>query len=124
MILGMGLDMVEVSRIQRAMDRFGSRFLRRLFSPAEIAYCSGKVLRAECLAGTFAAKEAFVKALGTGLSGGISFLEVEVVRQRGAPPTIRVSGRAKEAVEKKGGKEVILSISHDGGFALAAVVIQ
>ncbi len=124
MILGMGLDMVEVSRIQRAMDRFGRRFLQKLFSPSEIAYCSEKVLKAECLAGTFAAKEAFLKALGTGVSKGISFLEVEVVRERGAPPTISVSGRAKEAMEKKGGKEVILSITHDGGFALAAVVIQ
>jgi len=124
MILGLGLDMVEVSRIQRAMDRFGRRFLERLFSPAEIDYCSKRVLRAECLAGTFAAKEAFLKALGTGLRRGISFLEVEVVRETGAPPTIRVSGRAKEAMERKGGREAVLSISHDGGFALAAVVIQ
>lgn len=124
MILAVGIDIVEVSRIKKALDRFGNKFVERLFNPTEISYCCGKILAAECLAGTFAAKEAFLKALGTGIRDGINWLDMEVVRQKGYPPNMKVSGRAREAMEKKGGSTVLLSISHDGGLAIATVLIQ
>lgn len=124
MILGVGLDMVEVARMEESVRRFGQRLLSRLFHPQEVFYCSGKVRPAECLATTFAAKEAFLKALGTGLKGGIKWLDIQVLRTQGGPPGISVTGRAKEIMEQKGGRKIWLSLSHEGGFGLGMVVIE
>jgi holo-[acyl-carrier protein] synthase len=95
MIVGSGIDLTEIGRIQQSIDRFGSRFLNRVFTPAEQAYCLRKRNSAESFAARFAAKEAAAKALGTGISQGVSWLEIEVVRERGgrpsfmaAPPTL------------------------------------
>src|SRR5579863_1202372 len=96
MIVGSGIDLVEIERIQQAKDRYGSRFLDRVYTPAEQAYCLRKRNAAESLAARFAAKEAGAKALGTGISFGVSWLELEVVRERSGRPTLRFHGRARQ----------------------------
>ena len=94
MIVGSGIDMVEIQRIQHSADRFGQRFLRRVYTAQEQAYCLRKRNAAESLAARFAAKEAGAKALGTGISRGVSWLEIEVGREPGGRPTLRFHGRA------------------------------
>ena len=96
MIVGSGIDMVEISRIHQSMVRFGQRFLDRIFTGAEQAYCLRKRNAAESLAARFAAKEAGAKALGTGISRGVHWLEIEVVREPGGKPSLRFHGRAGE----------------------------
>src|SRR5579862_1422983 len=96
MIVGSGIDMVEVGRIQKSVDRFGKRFLDRLYTGAEQEYCLRKRNAAESLAARFAAKEAGAKALGTGISRGVNWLEIEVVRYPGGRPALRFHGRAGE----------------------------
>ncbi len=94
MILGTGTDLIEIARIQQSIDRFGDRFLARLFTPAEIAYCSRKKNAAESFAARFAAKEAAAKALGTGISHGVTWLEIEVTREPSGKPGLQLLGRA------------------------------
>ena len=94
MIVGSGIDLVEIARIQQSMERFGQRFLKRVYTSAEQAYCLRKRNSAESLAARFAAKEAGAKALGTGISQGVSWLEIEVVREPSGRPTIQFHGRA------------------------------
>src|ERR1700691_3526248 len=94
MIVGSGIDLVEIGRIQQSMDRYGQRFLDRIFTGAEQEYCLRKRKSAESFAARFAAKEAGAKALGTGISHGVSWLEIEVVREPSGKPTIRFHGRS------------------------------
>ena len=96
MIVGMGTDLVEIERIERSIDRFGERFLERIYSPAEIAYCQSKKNFAESFAARFAAKEAGAKALGTGISWGVSWHEFEVLREPSGKPSLVLSGRAAQ----------------------------
>lgn len=124
MILGVGVDLVEAARMQRALDRFGQRLLFRLFHPSEVGYCGKQRDRAQCLAATFAAKEAFLKALRTGLARGIRWLDMEVVRGGNRAPELRVGGRARLILEEQGGHRCLVSISHQGGFSMAMVVIE
>lgn len=124
MILGVGVDLVDVARFQRVLDRFGDRFLEKLFQPSEIGHCRGKCSLAECLAGAFAVKEAFLKALGTGLGRGIGWLDMEVVREQGRPPRLKLMGRAMEILRELGGEGLLVSISHEAGLAVAMVLIQ
>ena len=94
MIVGLGTDVVEIARIEASLERFGDRFLHRIFTEAEIRYCLAKRRPAESLAARFAAKEAGAKALGTGISRGISWREIEVRRLPGQAPVLRWHGRA------------------------------
>ena len=94
MVLGLGTDLIEIERIQASMDRFGERFLERVFTEEEIAYCKRKKQPAESLAARFAAKEAGAKALGTGISRGVSWKEIEVTRNVGERPMLHFNGRA------------------------------
>ena len=96
MIVGTGVDIAEVARIRAAVDRFGERFLRRVFTPEEVRYCVSKINAAERLAARFAAKEAGMKAIGTGLRHGVTWQDVEVVRLPGQRPQLRFSGKAAE----------------------------
>src|SRR6516164_341221 len=96
MIVGSGIDLVEIGRIQQSKERFGSRFLNRIYTGAEQAFCLRKRNAAESLAARFAAKEAGAKALGTGISRGVNWLEIEVIREPGGRPTLRFHGRAAE----------------------------
>lgn len=124
MIVGTGIDLVEIERIEQSATRFGQRFLNRVFTPAEQAYCMRKRNSAESLAARFAAKEAGAKALGTGISHGVSWLEIEVVREPGGRPTIRFHGRAAEIAERMGVAHVALSITHTASLSMASVLLE
>ncbi|WP_109487165.1 holo-ACP synthase [Occallatibacter savannae] len=124
MIVGSGIDLVEIARIQQSVERFGKRFLNRVYTPAEQAYCLRKRNAAESLAARFAAKEAGAKALGTGISRGVSWLEIEVVREPSGRPTIRFHGRAAEIAESMGVGHVALSITHTAALSMASVVVE
>ncbi|MEW6447237.1 MAG: holo-ACP synthase [Bacillota bacterium] len=118
MLIGIGTDIIEIGRIRRAYHRWGERFLRRIFTSAEQSYCCGKANTACCLAGRFAAKEAVLKALGTGQRGS-GFNEVEVVNDAAGKPRVILRGRAAAVARDKGVSAVHLSISHDTAFAVA-----
>ena len=122
MIVGSGIDLVEITRIQQSTERYGQRFLDRVYTSAEQAYCLRKRKSAESLAARFAAKEAGAKALGTGISQGVSWLEIEVIREPGGRPTIRFHGRAAEIAEHMGVRESRLSLTHTATLSMASVV--
>ena len=124
MIVGTGVDITEVARIRAAVERFGERFLKRVFTPDEVRYCVSKVNVAERLAARFAAKEAGMKAIGTGLRHGITWQDVEVVRAPGQRPQLRFSGKAAEFAASLGCKRSHLSISHTAEQAIAHVILE
>ena len=124
MVLGIGTDLIEIGRIQESIARFGDRFLDRVFTPGEIAYCQRKKHAAESFAARFAAKEAGAKALGTGISRGISWKELEVRREPGEPPTLHLAGRAAQRAATMGVQRLSLSLSHSRDAALAVVIAE
>jgi holo-[acyl-carrier protein] synthase len=124
MIVGSGIDLAEIERIQHSMDRYGKRFLDRVYTAGEQAYCLGKRKAAESLAARFAAKEAGAKALGTGISHGVNWLEIEVVREPGGRPALRFHGRAAEFANRLGATRAALSITHTNTLAMASVVLE
>ena len=124
MIVGSGIDLVEIERIEQSLGRYGARFLDRIYTAAEQAYCLRKKKAAESLAARFAAKEAGAKALGTGISHGVSWLEIEVVREPGGRPTLRYSGRAAELAARLEVRHIALSLTHTGQHAMASVLLQ
>jgi holo-[acyl-carrier protein] synthase len=124
MIVGTGVDITEVGRIEAAVKRFGRRFLNRVFTPAEVSYCTGKPNAAERLAARFAAKEAGMKAIGTGLRGGVTWQDVEVVRLPGQRPVLQFHGRAAEFAARLGCKRTHLSLSHTKEQAIAYVILE
>ena len=124
MVLGLGSDLIEIARIEQSIQRFGARFLERVFTPAEIAYCQTKRHAAESFAARFAAKEAGAKALGTGISHGISWPEIEVVREATGRPVLQWSGRALERVRAMGVRRTSLTLTHAREMALAVVVVE
>jgi holo-[acyl-carrier protein] synthase len=124
MIVGTGVDISEVARVQRAMERFGNRFLTRVFTPDEVRYCMAKANAAERLAARFAAKEAGMKAIGTGLHFGVTWQDVEVVRLPGGRPTLRFTGKAAEFAARLGYKHAHLSLTHTKEHAMAFVVLE
>ncbi|MGC1374085.1 MAG: holo-[acyl-carrier-protein] synthase [Candidatus Sulfotelmatobacter sp.] len=124
MIVGTGIDIAEVPRIQKSIGRFGDRFLQRIFTPGEIRYCESKANRVERYAARFAAKEAAMKALGTGWNHGVRWLDCEVSRMPGGRPTMVFHGRAGEFAARLGVKNVSLSISHTAEQAIAQVILE
>ncbi len=124
MILGLGIDISEVNRIEAAIGRHGRAFLERVFTPAEIEYCERYRNRFERYAGRFAAKEAGMKALGTGWRGGIRWVDFEVTRLPSGQPTLALHGKARELAERKGVERIALSITHSGNTALAQVIFE
>lgn len=124
MIVGSGIDLIEIARIQQSMDRFGRHFLDRIFTGAEQAYCLKKRKAAESFAARFAAKEAAAKALGTGISHGVSWLEIEVVRAPGGRPAVRFHGRAAQMAARLGASHAALSLTHSTGLAMASVILE
>ncbi len=124
MILGTGVDIMEVPRMKASIERFGAHFLKRVFTDAEIAYCDSKTNRFERYAARFSAKEAALKAIGTGWRGGISWRDVEVQRQKGGRPVIAYSGKAAEVAARLGVKRAWLSISHTEEYAIAQVIVE
>ena len=124
MIIGSGIDLAEIGRIQQSMDRYGARFLDRVYTAAEQAYCRRKRNAAESFAARFAAKEAGAKALGTGSSFGVSWREIEVVRQPGGRPVLKFHGRAAEIAARLGVIHSALSLTHTAELAMASVVLE
>jgi len=119
-MLTTGVDIIEISRVRGVLERYNDRFQRRIFTAGEIAYCQG---RAPNLAARFAAKEATMKALGTGVRG-VGWKDIEVVRQPSGAPSIELYGRAEARAKRLGVAEIALSISHSHEYAVAFVVAQ
>ena len=124
MIIGIGIDIVAIHRIKTADERWGRRFLERVFSEDELRYCFDHKFPHTHLAGRFASKEAAMKAFGTGLSRGISWKDVEVVRNSDGKPEIVLHGKIKELADIHAVKNIHISIAHDGGNAIAQVVLE
>jgi holo-[acyl-carrier protein] synthase len=124
MIVGLGVDITEVNRIEAAIARHGRAFLERLFTSSEIAYCEKHRNRAERFAGRFAAKEAAMKALGTGWARGVRWLDIEVVREPSGKPTLKLSGATRAIADRLGVKNIAVTITHDGNTALAQVIFE
>jgi holo-[acyl-carrier protein] synthase len=125
MIYGIGVDLVQVARIERAVARYGDRFLARVFTPGEIAYCRNKSWAAAGFALRFAAKEAFSKALGVGLrKDGIRWREVEVIPNHLGKPELSISGRAAQLCETAGITGMHLSLTDEDSRALAVVILE
>jgi holo-[acyl-carrier protein] synthase len=121
-IIGLGLDATDIERIADAIARYGERFLSRIFTAGEIAYCTRRRDPAIHFAGRFAAKEAAMKALGTGHSLGVLWRDVEVVRL-GGPPQLQLHGGAARRFEQMGGKRSLVTITHSDDLALAQVLV-
>lgn len=124
MIIGLGVDITEVDRMEAAIARRGRAFLERLFTPAEIRYCEKHRNRAERFAGRFAAKEAAMKALGTGWARGVRWVDIEVVREPSGKPTLKLSGATRAIADQLGVKNIVVTITHDGNTALAQVIFE
>ena len=124
MIVGLGLDIAEIDRIEAAITRHGAPFLERLFTPDEIAYCERFKNRYERYAGRFAVKEAAMKALGTGWSRGVRWRDIEVVREPSGKPGLRLGGVAREFADRLGVKQISVTITHSGNLALAQVIFE
>jgi holo-[acyl-carrier protein] synthase len=124
MVVGVGTDLIEIARIAQSVDRFGDRFLQRIYTAQEIAYCQRKKSSAESLAARFAAKEAAAKALGTGISRGVSWLELEVGREPSGKPTLQLSGRAAQRARQLGVATINLSLTHSKEIAMAFVIME
>ena len=125
MILGTGVDLMEIDRIEQSIQRYGTRFLERVYTPAEIAYCQTKRRNAaESFAARFAAKEAGAKALGTGIGFGVTWRELEVTREPSGRPSLMLHGRAAELAAAMGVRHTALSLTHTRTQALAWVILE
>lgn len=124
MIVGTGIDIAEVPRIRQSIDRFGERFLQRVFTEGEIRYCESKANRFERYAARFAAKEAGMKALGTGWNFGVRWRDLEVARKPGGRPTLLLHGKAAEFAAKLGATNIALSLTHTPAQAMAQVILE
>ena len=122
MIAGHGVDIIDVDRIKNAIME-SARFTKKVFTDVEIEYCEGKKDKYQSYAGKFAAKEAFLKAIGTGWAKGIAFTDVEIVNDNEGKPNIVLHNTAKEYFESMGYKKILVSISHTDGVATGSVII-
>jgi holo-[acyl-carrier protein] synthase len=124
MIVGTGIDIAEVPRIREVIERHGDRFLRRIFTEGEIQYCESKANRVERYAARFAAKEAGMKAIGTGWNHGVRWRDIEVARKPGGRPTLLLHGKAAEFAAKLGTTNIALSLTHTADQAMAQVILE
>ncbi|WP_180538129.1 holo-[acyl-carrier-protein] synthase [Nevskia soli] len=124
MIVGTGVDLAEVDRIEAAIARFGQRFLERVYTPAEISYVERKSGRFERYAARFAAKEAGMKAIGTGWRHGVRWVDFEVINLPSGRPTLKLHGKAAEFATRLGVTNIALSITHTKQMSLAYVVLE
>lgn len=124
MIIGTGVDLCEVPRMREAFGRHGDRFRHRVFTDREIAYAESKANRFERYAARFAAKEAGMKALGTGWRGGLGWRDIEVTNLRTGRPTLAFHGKAAEIAERLGVKNIALSLTHTAAQAMAMVILE
>lgn len=124
MIVGIGIDLIETERMAKALGDQGDRLEERIFTPDERAYCRDRADRVQAFAARFAAKEACLKALGTGWAGGLSFLQVEVVRREGGAPELRLSGKAASRASELGVRGMHVSLTHQRSAAAAVVILE
>jgi holo-[acyl-carrier protein] synthase len=124
MLIGTGVDLIEIERITHSIERFGDRFLHRVYTDPEIAYCRRKRSSAESFAARFAAKEAGAKALGTGISRGVTWTEFEVKREPSGRPLLALSGRAEAMAKELGVRSISLSLTHTREMAMAMVLME
>jgi len=121
-IIGIGLDATEIPRVSSTIERYGDRFLQRIFTEGEIAYCQAHRRAAQHFAARFAVKEAAMKALGTGHSRGVLWKDIEVVR-RGGPPQLQLHGGAARRFAQLGGRSSVVTITHTDTLAMAQVIL-
>ena len=124
MIVGLGLDVAEVDRIEAAITRHGEPFIQRVYTPREVEYCERFKSKFERYAGRFAAKEAAMKALGTGWSRGVRWQDIEVVRAISGKPSLHLDGVARQIAGAMGVRNIALTITHSGNLALAQVIFE
>lgn len=124
MIVGIGTDVIQVQRVRNAMERYGDRFLRRIFTELEIEYCSGRKNSALHYAGRFAAKESAFKAMGRGWGGDLGWKDIEISNEPSGAPRIHFHGKALELVQEKKVCRAYVSISHVEELATAIVVME
>ena len=124
MVYGIGIDLVDTTRMERVIKRWGDRFIHKIFTPGEIEYCQKKRKPAIHYAVRFAAKESLFKALGRAQGRGIRWREVEVVRKRGEPPSLGFSGVTEGRVKNSGAKRVLLSLTHEAEVGVATVILE
>jgi len=124
MIYAVGTDLVEISRVERIIDRWTKRFTERVYSEGEIRYCSKRAFPAQHFAARFAAKEAFLKCMGRGMFDGVGFRDVEVLNRSGGKPELKFYGKARTMVDGAGITGSHISISHTDRYAMAFVVLE
>jgi len=124
MILGIGTDLAEVHRIEQSVSRFGDRFLKRVYSIRERQYALSKANSAERLAARFAAKEAGMKAVGTGWNQGVSWQDFEVVNESSGRPTLNLTGMARQIADRMGVRRITISLTHTTEIAFAIVILE
>jgi holo-[acyl-carrier protein] synthase len=123
-VLGIGVDLVENARIQHSLDRFGERFLQRVFTPGEIEYSQSMKYPARHLAARFAAKEAVSKAFGTGIGKAMGWKDIDVRRKASGEPFVILEGGAKQLAEERGVSAVWITLSHTENHAMAMIVVE
>jgi holo-[acyl-carrier protein] synthase len=123
-IVGLGLDLAQIERMRSLIERRGQRALERLFTARERAYCDGRASRIASYAGRFAVKEAVMKLLGTGWTGGVRWVDIEVVRERGQAPRVELHGATAQIAARKGIARIHITITHDAGIAAAVAVAE
>ena len=124
MILGVGIDIIEVARIQTSHEKFGERFLNRILLPAEIAYCLTHKTPAPFLAARFAAKEAISKAFGTGIGAKLGWRDMEIARRHSGEPFVILHGAGQKLFDERGASSVLISLSHTVNYAAATAILQ
>jgi holo-[acyl-carrier protein] synthase len=124
LIVGLGLDIAEIDRIEAAIKRHPAAFIERVYTPEEAAYCQRYASPYERYAGRFAAKEAAMKALGTGWAHGVRWRDIEVVREASGKPTLKLEGVARQIADSLGVKRILLTITHSGNLAIAQVIFE
>ena len=121
-VVAHGVDLVDCKRLAEAIHRHGQRFLQRIYTANELAYCCGRKREIEHLAGRFAAKEAVLKVLGTGWKNGIAWTDIEVMNKPSGQPVVRLSGQCRKIADQQGLSSIIISISHIDTHAIASAI--
>ena len=124
MILGIGIDIIEVARIQASHEKFGERFVNRILLPDEIAYCRSHKNPAPFIAARFAAKEAISKAFGTGIGAALGWQDMEIRRKKSGEPFVVLHGKGEELFAARGAKQLLISLSHTANYAAATAVLE
>lgn len=124
MILGMGIDIVKISRMEELLERWKERFINRVFTPEEIDFCTNKRFPGQHFATRFAAKESFLKALGVGIGAGVSLKDIEIITNSTGKPSFELHCKAQETYRGNGGRNIFLSMSHDGEYGIAQVILE